>query len=128
MHRFGDILVTQSVDRYKRDLGAWEAKVQRVREPMDALRVAGFPPTPGPIISSRSALTDLPAAHTRLKVERILLDKVAVVGADDPDMPHLMRMAAGHWPRVHRSLAVRAAKDHSGIICADQGQDGPVPH
>jgi hypothetical protein len=109
---FRSIIVADSVKRYQRDLSAWENKIRRIHQPLDALRVAGFAPSPGALIRSLRSVTNADTARTRANVERILTQKLEDVGGNDPQLLLMTRMAQGHWPRLHITLSDRLAKAH----------------
>ena len=116
MIRFIDPLARQSLARYQEALVAWAAKVERMPQPIDALRIAAFPPAPDAVISSRPALTRLSTERARIGIARVLMAKVDDLDPDDPDVPQILRLSDGRWPDLHRRLVARSVMAHPGPV------------
>jgi hypothetical protein len=100
-------MISASVQRYQRALYGWHRKINAVRDPFDALRVAAHEPSPEPLIRSTTTLTKAPRLNALAAIERDLMTKLAGIVGDDPELPHMMRLSRDHWPALYKSLEAR---------------------
>ena len=100
-------LIARSERSYRADLQTWIVQVERARDLGEALRIAARKPQPKPILRSIGGITG-GARHTaETRVEAALMCKLDAEDLPVEERARLMRMAAGHWPGIHRKLEVR---------------------
>lgn len=97
-------MLNQKSAQYASSLNSWARQVTGTHSTMDALRIASHRPNPDSLIRAIRSLWSNEKLRADTQVERNLLERVAKVSPQDPQLLTMMRLAQGHWPTVWRQL------------------------
>jgi len=107
MHNAAQQLAISQAHRYASDLSAWSQRVTQARRPLDAFRLAANKPVPGHLARPLSSIWRSDLSRAEMRIERHLGALIADLSCEDPDWITLMRLAQGHWPRIHLEMTRR---------------------
>jgi len=103
-HAQTTMMIDREVRRYTQDLARWSQQVRAAHSDVEAFRLASHRPVPAALIRSLGTLWSRERHRAEADIERSLSGRIEKLGAGDPGLPMLMRLAQGHWPRLYQRL------------------------